>query len=263
MADQIRLMTIQRGHDPRGFTLVLLGGAGPVNGAALAEELGLRDVLVPEAPGVLSALGLLAAPVEHHHARTHASVAESADLAAIDALLRDLDATGRAQMRDEDVPPDGVHVAYSADMRYVGQAYELPVPIPAPPLAPADLAAVQAAFHAVHERVYGYARAGQPVEFVNVRAVHTHRLPAPRIRPPDRARGPATAARVAERPVHFAPAGFMRTPIYARPRLPLGAELSGPAIVEQPDTTTVVPPGWVARVEESGNLLLRRSPRES
>ena len=101
------------------------------------------------------------------------------------------------------------------------------------------------------------------MEFVNLRAVHTYRLPAPRIQPPDRARGTTAAARVAERPVHFAPAGFVRTPIYARPRLPLGAELSGPAIVEQPDTTTVVPPGWTARVEESGNLLLRRSQGES
>ena len=165
-------------------------------------------------------------------------------------------------MRDEDVPPDAVEVAYTADMRYVGQAYELPVPIRAP-LTQADLAGVQATFHGVHERVYGYARAGQPVEFVNLRAVHTCRLPTPRIRPPDRARGTAAAARVTERPVYFAPAGFVRTPIYARPRLPLGAEFSGPAIIEQPDTTTVVPPGWAVRVEESGNLLLRRSQGES
>jgi len=260
MADQIRLMTIQRGYDPRGFTLVLLGGAGPVHGVALAEELGLRDVIVPEAPGVLSALGLLAAAIEHHHARTHPGEVRAADLAAINALLHDLDATGRAQMRDEDVSPDAVRVAYTADMRYVGQAYELPVPIPAP-LAPAGLLAAEAAFHAVHERVYGYARAAQPVEFVNFRAVHTYPLPAPRIRPPDRARGPAADARVAERAVHFVSAGFIPTPVYARPRLPLGAELHGPAIVEQPDTTTVVPPGWGALVEESGNLLLRRVQR--
>ena len=260
MADQIRLMTIQRGHDPRGFTLVLLGGAGPVHGVALAEELGLRDVLVPEAPGVLSALGLLAAAIEHHHARTHPGEVRTADLAAINALLNDLDATGRAQMRDEDVPPDAVRVAYAADMRYVGQAYELPVPIRAP-LAVADLAAAEAAFHAAHERVYGYARAEQPVELVNFRAVHTYPLPAPRIRPPDRARGSAADARVADRQVHFGSTGFRPTPVYARPRLPLGAELPGPAIVEQPDTTTVVPPGWVTRVEASGNLLLRRVER--
>ena len=260
MADQIRLMTIQRGYDPREFTLVLLGGAGPVHGVALAEELGLRDVLVPEAPGVLSALGLLAAAVEHHHARTYPSVVASADLTAVNALLRGLDAAGRAQMRDEEVPPDAVEVAYAADMRYVGQAYELAVPIPAP-LAPKDLAEVQTAFHAVHERVYGYARAGHAVEFVNFRAVHTCHLPKPRVRPADRARGGAADARVAERPVHFAPGGFVPTPIYARPRLPLGVELAGPAIVEQPDTTTVVPPGWRARVEESGNLRVSRIQR--
>jgi N-methylhydantoinase A/oxoprolinase/acetone carboxylase beta subunit len=260
VADQIRLMTIQRGHDPRGLTLVPLGGAGPVHGVALAEELDLPDVLVPEAPGVLSALGLLAAAVEHHHARTHPSLVEAADLASVNALLRDLDATGRAQMHDEDVPPGAVEVAYTADMRYVGQAYELPVPIPVP-LGAADLAAVQAAFHAAHERVYGYARAGQPVEFVNFRAVHTHRLPAPRVRPSEPARGAGTAAQVAERPAHFGPAGFLPTPVYARARLPRGAEVTGPAIVEQPDTTTVVPPGWAARVEESGNLRLRRVSR--
>jgi N-methylhydantoinase A/oxoprolinase/acetone carboxylase beta subunit len=258
MADQIRLMTIQRGHDPRGFTLVLLGGAGPVHGVALAEELGLGDVLVPEAPGVLSALGLLAASVEHEHVRTHPSVVEAADLGVVNGVLRELDAAGRARMRTEEVPAAGVEVAYSADMRYVGQAYELPVPIAAP-LLPADRAAIESAFHAVHERVYGYARTGQPVELVNLRAVHTYRLPAPRIEPPARARGALAGARAGARPVHFAPAGFVETPVYARARLPLGAGVPGPAIVEQADTTLVVPPGWTIAVEDSGNLRLRRA----
>jgi N-methylhydantoinase A/oxoprolinase/acetone carboxylase beta subunit len=258
MADQIRLMTIQRGHDPRGFTLVLLGGAGPVHGVALAEELGLADVLVPEAPGVLSALGLLAASVEHEHARTHPSLVEAADFAVVNGLLSELDAAGRARMREEAVPAAEVAVAYSADMRYVGQAYELAVPIAAP-LDPGALAAAQTAFHAVHERVYGYARTGQAVEIVNLRAVHAYALPAPRIQPPARARGVLADARVGERPVHFAPAGFVPTPIYARARLPLGARVPGPAIVEQADTTTVVPPGWAMAVEESGNLRIRRA----
>jgi N-methylhydantoinase A/oxoprolinase/acetone carboxylase beta subunit len=260
MADQIRLMTIQRGHDPRGFTLVLLGGAGPVHGVALAEELGLTDVLVPEAPGVLSALGLLAAPVEHEHARTQPSLVEAADLDAVNALLRELDAAGRARMRDEAAPTDAVEVAYSADMRYVGQAYELPVPIPAR-LASGDLPSVQTAFHSAHERVYGYARAGQPVEIVNFRAVHTHRVPSPRLAPSFRAQGAAADARVGERPAYFAAAAFVPTPVYARACLPVGARVEGPAIVEQADTTTVVPPGWAAQVEDSGNLRIRRDGR--
>ncbi|HEV8675932.1 MAG TPA: hydantoinase/oxoprolinase family protein [Methylomirabilota bacterium] len=257
MADQIRLMTIQRGHDPREFTLVLLGGAGPVHGVALAEELGLRDVLVPEAPGVLSAFGLLAAAVEHQHARTLPGVLEQADLVAVNACLRELDAAGRARMREEDVPPEAVEVVYVAEMRYAGQAYELPVPIAAP-LGSADLAAVRDAFHAVHERVYGYARAGQAVEFVNFRAVHTYPLPRPRLTAAARAVGAVADARTAERRAYFPPAGFVATPVYARARLPLGARLPGPTILEQPDTTTVLPPGWTAEVEGSGSLRLRR-----
>jgi N-methylhydantoinase A len=117
---------------------------------------------------------------------------------------------------------------------------------------------VAAAFHASHDRVYGYARAGQAVEFVNFRAVHTYHLPPPRIVPPARTRSRLDAARVGERPVHFA-GRFEPTPVYARPRLPLGVEVAGPAIVEQPDTTTVVPPGWTARVEDGGNLRIRRA----
>jgi N-methylhydantoinase A/oxoprolinase/acetone carboxylase beta subunit len=131
MADQIRLMTIQRGYDPRQFTLVLLGGAGPVHGVALAEELGICEILVPQAPGVLSAFGLLAASIEHHHARTLPSVVEQADLTVVNALLATLDETGRRQMREEGVPLADVQVTYAADMRYVGQAYELEVPISA------------------------------------------------------------------------------------------------------------------------------------
>src|SRR6059036_3610068 len=157
MADQIRLVTIKRGYDPRQFSLVVLGGAGPVHGAALAEEMGMAEVLVPEAPGVLAAFGLLAAAIEHHHARTLQARTEVADLSAVNQCLGELDAAGRARMREEGVPAHDVRVAYAADMRYVGQAYELEVPITAP-VEPAHVPEIVAAFHAVHERVYGYAR---------------------------------------------------------------------------------------------------------
>ncbi len=260
MADQIRLMTIQRGHDPREFTLVLLGGAGPVHGVALAEELALPDVLVPEAPGVLSALGLLAAAIEHQHARTLPGPVAEADLAAVNACLRELDAAGRARMADEAVPPEAVRVTYTAEMRYVGQAYELPVPIGAP-VGAQDLAAVQAAFHASHERIYGYARPGQAVEFVNFRAVHAYPLPRPALAPAARPGGSVADARRGERRAYFAPHGFLPTPVYVRGRLPAGGRVTGPAILEQPDTTTVIPPGWAGTVEASGNLRLGRVSR--
>jgi N-methylhydantoinase A len=257
MADQIRLMTIQRGYDPRQFTLVLLGGAGPVHGVALAEELGIHEILVSQAPGVLSAFGLLAAAVEHHHARTLPSVVEQADLAVVNALLVTLDEAGRKRMREEGVPLAEVRVTYAADMRYVGQAYELEVLIRAP-LRSEDVPAIQAAFHATHERVYGYHRAGQPVEFINFRAVHTYPLPRPRLRLLHRSGKSVADARLGERRAYFAPIGFIPTPIFDRARLPVGERLHGPAIIEQPDTTTIIPPGYSAYVEESGNLRIRK-----
>ncbi len=259
MADQIRLMTIKRGYDPRQFTLVVLGGAGPLHGAELAEEIGMPDVLVPEAPGVLAAFGLLTAAIEHHHARTLQGQVGAIDLAAVNACLASLDELGRARMRDEVVPSGEVRVAYAADMRYVGQAYELDVPISVP-IAPDSLPAIVEAFHAAHERVYGYARRSQTVEFINFRATHTYPLPPPVLRAPASATGSLSDAQVGERRAYFAPTGFATTAVFARARLPAGARLNGPAIVEQPDTTTVIPPGHAAIVEASGNLRIRRAP---
>ena len=255
MADQIRLVTIKRGYDPRQFSLVVLGGAGPVHGAALAEEMGMAEVLVPEAPGVLAAFGLLAAAIEHHHARTLQARTDVADLSDVNRCLGELDAAGRARMREEGVPAPEVRVGYAADMRYVGQAYELEVPISAP-VTPERVPEIVAAFHAVHERVYGYARTQQPVEFVNFRAVHTYPLPRPALTPAARSIGSLADARLGERRAYFE--SFVPTAIYERARLPLGARLAGPAIVEQSDTTTVIPPGVTALVDDAGNLRLRR-----
>src|SRR6266705_3464156 len=213
MADQIRLVTIKRGYDPRQFSLVVLGGAGPVHGAALAAEMGMAEVLVPEAPGVLAAFGLLAAAIEHHHARTLQARTDVADLAAVNRCLAELDAAGRARMHEEGVAAADVHVAYTADMRYVGQAYELEVPIAAP-VAAERVPDIVAALHAVHERVYGYARTQQTVEFVNFRAVHTYRLPRPVVRPSAQAHGRLDDARVGERRAYFD--GFVSAAIYER-----------------------------------------------
>jgi N-methylhydantoinase A/oxoprolinase/acetone carboxylase beta subunit len=256
MADQIRLVTIKRGYDPRRFSLLVLGGAGPVHGAALAAEMDMAEVLVPEAPGVLAAFGLLAASIEHHHARTLQARTDVADLRDINNCLADLDAAGRARMREEGAPAREVRVAYTADMRYVGQAYELEVPIAAP-LTPERVAEVVAAFHATHERIYGYARPQQLVEFVNFRAVHTYPLPRPVVTPAARASGALADARLGERRAYFG--GYVPTTVYERARLPLGARLAGPAIVEQDDTTTVIPPGVTALVDDAGNLRLRRA----
>ena len=256
MADQIRLVTIKRGYDPRQFSLVVLGGAGPVHGAALAAEMGMAEVLVPEAPGVLAAFGLLSAAIEHHHARTLQARTDAAELHSVNGCLAELDAAGRVRMREEGAPPHEVRVAYAADMRYVGQAYELEVPITAP-LTRDSVAEIVTAFHGTHERIYGYARPQQVVEFVNFRAVHTYPLPRPVVRPSARTNGTLADARIGERRAYFG--GYVTTALYERARLPLGARLAGPAIVEQNDTTTVIPPGVTALVDDAGNLRLRRA----
>ncbi|PWU20354.1 MAG: hypothetical protein C5B48_12610 [Candidatus Rokuibacteriota bacterium] len=257
MADQIRLVTIRRGYDPRQFSLLVLGGAGPVHGVALAEEMGMAEVIVPEAPGVLAAFGLLAAAIEHHHARTCEGLVDDIDLGAVNRCLEELNAAGQARMGEEGVPPTAVDVVYSADMRYAGQAYELEVPI-AVPLTRERVRDGRECFHAAHERVYGYARFQQPVEFVNFRAVHRHPLPRPVVRPALRAAGTLSDARIDERRVYFASGGWVRTAIYDRARLPVGGRVPGPAIVEQADTTTVIPPGHRAVADDSGNLRIRR-----
>ena len=181
---------------------------------------------------------------------------DAIDVGEVNRCLGELDEAGRARMRDEGVPPEAVRVVYSADMRYVGQAYELEVPI-AVPVVRERMPEILAAFHAVHERVYGYARTQQPVEFVNFRAVHTFPLPRPVVTPAARASGTLADARLGERRAYFD--AFVPTAIYERARLPLGARLAGPAIVEQSDTTTVIPPGVTALVDDAGNLRLRRA----
>ncbi|MBI3455796.1 MAG: hydantoinase/oxoprolinase family protein [Candidatus Rokubacteria bacterium] len=258
MADQIRLVTIKRGYDPRGFALVLLGGAGPVHGVALAEELGIETVIVPEAPGVLSAFGLLVAAIEHSHSRTAVQDMRSPDCAVISRILGELDAQGRERMRAERVPLDQVEVAFAADMRYVGQAYELEVPLP-PEVSPATIPAIVAAFHAVHQRVYSHHRPDDPVEIVNLRAVHRHPLPPPRLGQESRVRPSGAPALQGRRPAYFGGA-WRATAVYERGDLSAGQSIAGPAIVEQADTTTVVPPGYTAVRDPAGNLLIRRAP---
>ena len=241
MADQIRLP----------------GGAGPVHGVALAEEIGMREVIVPETPGVLAAFGLLSAAIEHHHAQTLHCLVEAVDVVAVNRCLEALSAAGPVRMREEGVPDDSVQVIWTADMRYVGQSYDLEIAITAPLTARA-VAEAMAAFHALHERVYGYARQEQAVEFVNFRAVHRHPLPGPRLRPPVNNAGPSSDAHSGERRAYFGPGGFVIAPVLDRNRLGSGGYTSGPAIIEQADTTTIIPPGWTALAELAGNLRICR-----
>jgi N-methylhydantoinase A len=256
MADETRLVSVRRGHDPRRFTLVLFGGGGPVNGWAVAEELGIGRLLVPFAPGALSAFGLLVSRVECDDAITFKVAAEHADPEALESAYQRLEAAGRARLVRDGCRPTDVIGQRAADMRYVGQSYELEIPMPSRADGPAVRAAV-AAFHDAHGRVYGHASPEAAVEFVNLRVVHACALP-----PVDETVDPiptAAQASTATRRCYFPQGeGFVETAVFRREALPHGGTLVGPAVVHQPDTTIVIPPGYEGRVDGRGNLVLER-----
>jgi N-methylhydantoinase A len=255
MADEMRLVSVRRGYDPRQFALVPLGGAGPVHAGRLAAMLSIPTTVVPAAPGVLSAFGLLVAHIEHDQSRTFAVKADEVDVERIIQVLAELDLLGQEKMQRDHVPPALVHISHAADLRYVGQSYELEVPLPAVLDATCGAQAV-AAFHAAHQQVYGHSRPTHPVEFVNLRSVHSAPLPYPQLTVPAPG-GSLEAACKGRRPAYFDEyQAYRDTPIYQRDLLPVGAQFDGPAIVEQPDTTTVVYPGFTCRVDNAGNLLL-------
>ncbi|HEV8632752.1 MAG TPA: hydantoinase/oxoprolinase family protein [Chloroflexota bacterium] len=253
MADALRLVSIRRGHDPRRFALVALGGAGPVHAGRLAAELGAPRVVVPAAPGVLSALGLLVAEIDHQEWGTLKARLDGLAPERLAAALERLSAACAAGMARDGVAPELVRVGRVAELRYVGQSYELPVPIPEGPVTPATVDECGRRLHEAHRRIYGQSDPGGAVEMVSVRVQHSAAMPGPegmRV-----ATGDGTPP--TERPVYFEElGGRVPTPVWARTALVPGQRLTGPAIVEQADTTTVVYPGQVAEVDAAGNLIL-------
>ena len=254
MAEGIRLVSIRQGHDPRRFTLLPLGGGGALHACALAEELGMARILVPRHPGVLSAAGLLAAPIEHEVSTALPRCEEQFDLAEVKRTLQALDERCSALMNDEKV--EGViSMRYFADVCYAGQGYHLEVPFDAHAADP--FGALTAAFYAAHDRTYGYAPQA-PIRLVNLRSVHTaaglENLQEDDWAPVDRD-ALIRRARILL-PELRAP---VEAAVYDRAAMKAGDAFDGPAIVEQDDTTTLITPGWRGRVDPHGNLLLERT----
>ena len=259
MAEGIRLVSIGRGFDPRGFTLMLLGGAGPLHGCALAEELSVSRVLVPRHPGVLSASGLLSAPIEHEAAAAFAVPLEGLAMEPVLEVLGLLDARCTELMCAEGHLAEFVEAAYFADVCYVGQGYHLEIPLEVGGDDP--IGDLYRAFLETHDRVYGHSVEG-PARVVNLRAVHTvqqagvlgEAAPTEATAAMGSAPSPCT-----ERPVFLPDASAAtQVPIYQREALGAGAQIPGPAIVEQSDTTTLITEGWTASAHPSGVLILTR-----
>ena len=255
MAQIMRLVSIKRGYDPRRFTFIPFGGAGPLNAGRLAEALGMRTVLVPKAPGVLSAAGLVLAPVQHDAIGSFECPLAGTSAAVLTATLAELEASCAARMRAEGSDGGGERIEYYAEMRYLGQAHQIEIPLPRP-LDDAGLAAVAERFHGAHESTYGHADRSAHPEFVTLRVVHS--------RDPLHTgfgSGGSVAlggnAVVTRRPACFdAAEGYVSVPVYPRSALQPGVAVTGPAIIEQSDTTTVVYPGHEAVLDAAGNLII-------
>lgn len=252
MVAALQFISIQRGLDPRDYTLVPSGGAGPMHAVAIAAALGVRHVLIPPTPGLNSALGLLATDVKHDFVRTRFTPTRRCDLADLEATLGEMAANGRRLLAAEHVDPGRVEIVEEAELCYVGQSYPLRIRVPADRRDMFDR--LEAAFHALHRELYGFAAPGEATMIVNLRVTALGKVDRPRLQKLPRGDGDPGQALKGRRRVDFA--GPVDCPIYERARLEAGDRIAGPAIVEQMDTTTVLPPGCVADVDAGGCLIV-------
>jgi N-methylhydantoinase A len=246
MEKAIRMISIERGYDPREFTLVAFGGAGPLHACSLARALRIPRVLVPAMPGALSALGILMADVVRDYSRTvmlPLSSSNAADLQRLQLPFAELEARGGEEFAGEGLRGTAVR---SADLRYAGQGYELNVPAGEE---------ITEAFHATHKRRFGYADATKPIEVVNLRVQVTAKTePVERSFRATRP-GSGEQAVLKARSIFFE-GEWIESNVYDRDLLHPGDSLSGPALITEYSATTVLPPGCIATVDGFGNLVI-------
>lgn len=254
MTSALYFITVQQGIDPRDYILVPSGGAGPAQAVAIARALGVGKVLVPPAPGVNSAIGLLATDLKHVVVRTFMTRADQVDPQALGTVFGEIEAPTRALLRKEGVSEDRIEIKREIDMSYYGQAFQLRIPMTV--RIDAGVAdAMNNAFHDRHEEVYGFCDRGGATMFVNLRLTGIGKVDRPKLRQLEKGGDDAGAARKGRRKVYFSSAGgLVDCDIYDRGKLLFGNRLRGPAVIEQMDTTTVVPPDAAVVVDRHGSL---------
>lgn len=257
MARAIRVISVQRGYDPRDYALIAFGGAGPLHACRLVKELDMKRVVIPRHPGILCAMGLLLTDLKTNFSATSLSLLDGHALDLLNEGFAGLDSQCHEWFEREHVAPESQGIGRSVDLRYVGQNYELAIPLPDGPITEATIETLLKAFSAEHLRSYGFVSEGEPIQVVTLRVeatgvVRKAEFPAFPEEGPD-----ASAAIIGSRKVWMSEANdFVETKIYERALLKAGNEIPGPAIVEQLDATTVIPPGMTARVEPHLNLII-------
>jgi N-methylhydantoinase A len=256
MAEVLKIVSVQRGHDPRDFVLAAFGGAGPLHAAALASELGIAEVICPPIPGAFSALGLVGTDLKRDYVQTLFSTADIADPAAVEAAFVVLESKGAAMLDRAGVAPERRRFERSVDARYPRQSYELRVPVPPSTVDKASLEKIAESFHARHRKTYGHQNRDEPVQLVNVRIAAIGAIPALLVR--NRTSPQGTNPVKSERQIWFRETGAIRAMIYDRGLMPSGLTISGPAVIEALESTILVPPDWQAKMNQDGFILLQR-----
>ncbi len=263
MSFAVKGVSTERGLDAGAFAMVACGGAGPLHASAVAREIGMREIVVPQAPGHFSAIGMLHADLRYDYVRTWFARLAEAPLDEVERIYAEMEAEGRAAVAATGADVEAAVAARAADMRYVGQEHAVTVDLPAALFAAGDREAIKTRFDEVHAIRYGTSAPEEPAELVSLRATVTGVLRKP---PMVRAAGggspdPAPAER---RRVYFSEArGFVETPVYPRRALGAGAAVDGPAVIEEEASTTLLLPGDSLAVDEYGNLRIRVGPRGS
>jgi N-methylhydantoinase A len=256
MQEAIKVISSNRGFDLRDFHLLAYGGAGPLHAAALARDLGMRGVLVPPFPGAFSALGLLLADVRQDYVRSELIALDVVDVVHVGSVLDELLSEGAADLTEQGFARAVLGTEFALDLRYVGQGYELTVPLAGIPRTAADLAAIRSAFDAQHAQLTGHAAPGERVEIVNYRTTAVAAVPHAPVTSPFGAGTDVEAAKIGER-LAYSEGAETVTAVYDRGRLPPAASLAGPAILLQADSTTLVHAGQTATVIENGLIEIR------
>ncbi|HKI25852.1 MAG TPA: hydantoinase/oxoprolinase family protein [Candidatus Sulfotelmatobacter sp.] len=262
MANAIRSRTVQKGHDPRMFSLVAFGGGGPMTAVDVAQQLKIPEVVVPIYPGITSAFGLLTTDLKYEFVKTELLLSTDSPASRLRQDMQDLEQNAREQLLKDGLPEERISFQRSLDLRYLGQGYELRIAIQPNDMEDGDCSRIWKEFHDRHRSEYGHAFGQNPIEVVNLRVVGLGRMP----RLPDRFAATRAntleAARLNSGETYFRVKGTLqklRTEFFDRMLVPAGSVIPGPAVLFQKDTTTVVPPGWSGASDDFGNLVITRN----
>ncbi|NDW04969.1 hydantoinase/oxoprolinase family protein [Jiella pacifica] len=260
MAKAIRVISVERGYDPRDYTMLAFGGAGPIHAARLAAELDIPRIVIPKHPGIMCALGLLQSDLRTNLSLTRMTRLSDDVLPTLEAGFRQLDQRAEEWFTTEAIAPADRRVLRAVDMRYGGQGYELTVDWPQDVAGEGVLAALRANFEAAHRQLYGYVASEEPIQVTTLRIEAVGTVPKVAMKSHPAATGPVSGAVVGERRVYLPERGdFVAVPLYDRTKLDPGHDVAGPAVIEQMDSTTLVLPGQMARVDRFLNLTIEKT----